>query len=163
VLRFDEWRGFSLDPCPNLLRRRFFDAYKNDEEFRRVDLFVCSHPVANCELFMPFNRSILVYATTRLEFGRNDQFVDWRKPYARERSETRALSLSFPPLSPSEPRACWAQVHHRALDAPVGGVGAQPQADRERRGERGGGEQHVRRALHQVPHRPRRGVPALVV
>ena len=81
VLSFDNWRGFSLDPCPNLLRRQFFDAYKNDEEFRRVDLFVCSHPVANCELFMPFNRSILVYATTRLEFGRYDADVAWRKQF----------------------------------------------------------------------------------
>jgi hypothetical protein len=89
VLAFDDWKGFSLDPCPNQMRQRFFQAYKNDEEFRRVDLFVCSHPVANCELYMPFNRSLLVYATTRLEFGRDDEFVAWRKPSIDERSPRR--------------------------------------------------------------------------
>lgn len=89
VLSFDDWRGFSLDPCPNRLRESFFDAYKNDAEFRRVDLVVCSHPAANCELYMPFNRSMLVYATTRLEFGRDDKFVDWRKPLITKRSAQR--------------------------------------------------------------------------
>jgi hypothetical protein len=24
-----------------------------------VDFFICSHPAANCELFLPFNKSIL--------------------------------------------------------------------------------------------------------
>ena len=64
VLQFDDWRGVSLDPCPNTMRRAYFEAYKEDEEFRRVDLFICSHPAANCELYLPFNRSVLVYATT---------------------------------------------------------------------------------------------------
>ena len=40
---------------------------------------LCSHPVANCELFMPLNKSLIVYATTRLEFGRYDEHVAWRK------------------------------------------------------------------------------------
>ena len=38
---------------------------------------------------MPFNTSILVYATTRLEFGRFDANVDWRRPYINERSPNR--------------------------------------------------------------------------
>ncbi|KAL9645632.1 hypothetical protein ABK040_015847 [Willaertia magna] len=81
VLHHDNWRGFSLDPCPNNLRREFFEAYKNDAEMQRVDAVICSHPPANCELYLPFNKSLIVYATTRLEFGRNDRFIDWRKPY----------------------------------------------------------------------------------
>jgi len=81
VLRFDDWRGFSLDPCPNKLRRDFFEAYKADPEMARVDLFICSHPVANCELYMPFNRSIILYPTTRLEFGRNDDNIAWRERF----------------------------------------------------------------------------------
>lgn len=90
VLRFDEWRGFSLDPCPSQLRRKFYDAYRHDEEMRRVDLVVCSHPAANCELFLPFNVSLLVYATTRLEFGRDDPCVSdatnamWPSPEPRD-------------------------------------------------------------------------------
>eukprot|EP00658_Telonema_sp_P-2_P002065 TRINITY_DN10785_c0_g4_i1.p1 TRINITY_DN10785_c0_g4~~TRINITY_DN10785_c0_g4_i1.p1 ORF type:complete len:720 (+),score=74.54 TRINITY_DN10785_c0_g4_i1:1-2160(+) len=89
VFGYDEWRGFSLDPCPNFLRQSFFEAYKNDPEFERVDAFICSHPAANCELFMPFNRSLIVYPTTRLEFGRHDDAVDWRKPYLNQRSHVR--------------------------------------------------------------------------
>ena len=81
VLAYDNWAGFSLDPCPNTMRRAFFEAYKHDEELSRVDLFVCSHPAANCELFMPFDRPMLVYATTRIEFGRYDETVAWRQPY----------------------------------------------------------------------------------
>jgi len=72
-----------------LSESRFFDAYKRDPEFWRVDLFICSHPAANCELFLPFNRSILVHATTRLEFGRFDGLVDWRKPLIDARSPGR--------------------------------------------------------------------------
>lgn len=79
VLSFDDWRGFGLDPCPNKLRHAFFDHYKDDPEMGRVDAIVCSHPVANCELFMPLNKSLIIYATTRIEFGRFDQFVEWRK------------------------------------------------------------------------------------
>ena len=81
VLGYNDWAGFSLDPCPNMLRRAFFEAYKFDEEMARVDLFVCSHPAANCELFMPFDRPMLVYTTTRLEFGRHDENVAWRRKY----------------------------------------------------------------------------------
>jgi hypothetical protein len=47
----------------------------------RVDVVVCSHPAANCELFMPLNRTLVVYPTTRLEFGRCDDNIDWRQPY----------------------------------------------------------------------------------
>eukprot|EP00658_Telonema_sp_P-2_P039455 TRINITY_DN2822_c0_g1_i9.p1 TRINITY_DN2822_c0_g1~~TRINITY_DN2822_c0_g1_i9.p1 ORF type:complete len:1003 (-),score=166.34 TRINITY_DN2822_c0_g1_i9:253-3261(-) len=83
VLENNQWRSFSLDPCPNFLRQAFFEAYKDDPEFERVDAFICSHPAANCELFMPFNRSLIVYPTTRLEFGRDDDVVEWRKPYMK--------------------------------------------------------------------------------
>lgn len=89
VLAFDDWRGFSLDPCPTIIRKAFYEAYKYDAEFWRSDLLVCSHPTANCELFMPFNRSILVYATTRLEFGRLDENIDWRQPLIGPHSEKR--------------------------------------------------------------------------
>lgn len=32
---------------------------------------------------------MLVYATTRLEFGRNDRFVSWRVPYIGRHSPRR--------------------------------------------------------------------------
>ena len=68
-------RGFSLEShgmTPSRLRRKFFDMYKYSEEFQRIDLFVCSYPAANCEIFFPFNKPLLIFVTTRLEFGRND-------------------------------------------------------------------------------------------
>ena len=89
VLHNDNNRGFGLDPCPNAYRRAFHRAYMNDEEFRRVDFFFCSHPQSNCELFMPFNRSIVVLATTRLDFGRGDSLVEWRAPDITEQTPRR--------------------------------------------------------------------------
>lgn len=82
VLEHDNWRGFSLE-CrgkqPDELKKDFYKAYRNDPEFKRVDAFVCSHPAANCELFMQFNKPVIVHATTRLEFGRHDGGVFWRR------------------------------------------------------------------------------------
>jgi len=56
-----------LDP---LLIRKFYDAYKDDPELQSVDAFVCFLPAAMCELFMPFNKSLIVIAATRYEVGR---------------------------------------------------------------------------------------------
>ncbi|CAG9462724.1 unnamed protein product [Pedinophyceae sp. YPF-701] len=89
VLQFDDWRGFSLDPDPEKLRRDFFEAYRDDPEMQRVDMVICSHPAANCELFLPLNKPMIIYPTTRLEFGRNDEVVEWRKPYISDNSPRR--------------------------------------------------------------------------
>lgn len=76
--------GFSLDPDHNVLKRQFYEHYKNVPEFERVDVFVCSHPAANCELFESFlepthNKSAILFFTTRFEFGRNDMNINWRQ------------------------------------------------------------------------------------
>lgn len=90
--------GLDLAPCPNKLRRDFFDAYKNDPEmktvgarlaseggrgtqeplatitkaqaersslYRQVDAFLCNHACSLCEVFMSFNKSLIVIASTR--------------------------------------------------------------------------------------------------
>ncbi|KAL7548779.1 hypothetical protein ACHAWF_016384 [Thalassiosira exigua] len=75
VIKADNWKEF--DPTEKQ-KKDFELAYRNDPEFKRVDAFICHHPVANCELFLPFNRSIIIHATTRLEFGRHDEGIDWR-------------------------------------------------------------------------------------
>jgi len=59
--------GMHLDPS---LIPKFYEAYKNDAELQSVDAFVCFHPSAMCELFMPFNKSLIVIASTRYELGR---------------------------------------------------------------------------------------------
>lgn len=70
--------GFSLDPDHWVLKRDFHELYKDDPEYHRVDMFMCSHPAANCELFELFQKPMVVFATTRLEFGRDDTHISWR-------------------------------------------------------------------------------------
>ena len=53
-----------------VLVNEFYKAYRNDPEMKSVDSFVCFHPSAMCELFMPFNKPIFVIASTRYELGR---------------------------------------------------------------------------------------------
>ena len=62
-------RANSLHLNPSLIPR-FYSAYKDDSELQSVDAFVCFHPASMCELFMPFNRTIIVIASTRYELGR---------------------------------------------------------------------------------------------
>jgi len=84
VLGWEQNYGFALKsrqyPKYQDLKQAFYDEFKNNEEFNRVDGFICSHPVANCELFLKFNKPVVVFATTRLEFGRHDKLIDWRQP-----------------------------------------------------------------------------------
>jgi len=49
---------------------KFYEFYKDQIEMNVVDAFVCFHPAAMCELYMPFNRSIIVIASTRYELSR---------------------------------------------------------------------------------------------
>ena len=53
-----------------LLIEEFYNYYRTDPEMMSVDAFVCFHPSAMCELFLPFNRSVFVIASTRYELGR---------------------------------------------------------------------------------------------
>ena len=64
--------GITLGQCPNQLRRKFFEAYVNDARMRSVDAFLCHHAAGLCEAFMPFNKSLVVVASTRYEIGRHD-------------------------------------------------------------------------------------------
>lgn len=86
VFRNENMTGYSLGDEPEKLRRDFFEAYKHDPEFARVDAFLCTHPTANCELFMPFNKSIIVDAAARIEFGRYDDNIPWRRERMTDRS-----------------------------------------------------------------------------
>ena len=76
--------GFALKSArysdPAELKRAFYQRFKDDDEFNRVDAFMCSHPAANCELYLQFGKPVIIFATTRLEFGRHDRFIDWRQP-----------------------------------------------------------------------------------
>jgi hypothetical protein len=56
------------------VRRAFFEAYRPGGAggglVAGADAMVCSHPTGMCELAMPFNRSVVLWATTRFEQGR---------------------------------------------------------------------------------------------
>jgi hypothetical protein len=60
-------------------RQRFYQAYKDDPEMNNVDAFMCFHPTAMCEVFMPFNRPIVIIAPTRYEMGRfsKEEWLKW--------------------------------------------------------------------------------------
>ncbi|CAF1495999.1 unnamed protein product [Rotaria sordida] len=67
--------GMSTD---SKLHKQFYEAYKNDFEMNQVNVFICFHPIAMCEVFMPFNRTLIVIASTRYELARFSK-EDWTK------------------------------------------------------------------------------------
>ena len=71
-------KATGMNPSEDI-RRRFYEFYEAQTELNAVDVFVCFHPASMCELYMPFNRSIIVIASTRYELGRfmPDQWKKW--------------------------------------------------------------------------------------
>jgi hypothetical protein len=61
----DKNNGINLGSCPNQLRRNFYEVYRSDKEFLSVDAMICNHATSICELYMPFNKSLIVIASTR--------------------------------------------------------------------------------------------------
>lgn len=90
VLANNDWNGFGLHPCPAHTRENFYYAYADDPDFKKVGAVMCSHPVANCELYMPLGKPMILYFTTRLEFGRDDRHVPWREPWVRGADSAKA-------------------------------------------------------------------------
>lgn len=57
--------GINLRPCANALRKEFYDSYRVDPIMKSVDAFLCTHAASMCELFMPFQKPMIVIASTR--------------------------------------------------------------------------------------------------
>ena len=57
--------------------REHFEFYKNDPVVASVDVFVCMFPAAFCELWLPFNKSILFLPATRYSLGRCYEQRQW--------------------------------------------------------------------------------------
>ena len=70
---------------------QFYDAYKNDTEIQRVDAFACFHVTSLCELYEPFNKSLIIIATSRYELGRfgKERWTKWNENLVRYASMTR--------------------------------------------------------------------------
>ena len=47
-----------------------FEFYKNDEQISLVDAFICSFPASMCEMWMPFNKTIIFAPAHRYNLGR---------------------------------------------------------------------------------------------
>lgn len=52
------------------MTRENFEFYKNDPQIRSVDAFYCLFPASLCEMWMPFNKSIIVIPAHRYNMGR---------------------------------------------------------------------------------------------
>lgn len=50
--------------------RALFGYYQNDPQLAEVDAFICMFPASQCEAWMPFNKSIIVWAAHRYSLGR---------------------------------------------------------------------------------------------
>ena len=61
----DENNGIELSPCPNKLRAAFYDTYRNDPDFMSADAILCLHAISMCELYMPFNKPLILISSTR--------------------------------------------------------------------------------------------------
>ncbi|KNC54145.1 uncharacterized protein AMSG_09924 [Thecamonas trahens ATCC 50062] len=78
------------------LKAKFFDAYKADPIMASVDAFLCFHPSSMCELFMPFNKSLIVAPSTRFELGREEPgaWTAWIKNVRRIASKKQHRIIS---------------------------------------------------------------------
>ena len=70
--------AFTLCPQPHALRRAAFEALRGSEMMQSTDSVVCSHPAALCEVWLPFNKSILLIVTANLELARENP-MRWRE------------------------------------------------------------------------------------
>ncbi|CAM4867960.1 unnamed protein product [Rotaria socialis] len=75
------------------VHQQFYEAYKNDSEMKQVNVFMCFHPTAMCEVFMPFNRTLIVIASTRYELGRfaKEDWTRWNKNLQKIASDPRTV------------------------------------------------------------------------
>lgn len=65
----NQQNGITLGECPNALISTFYESYKNDSELNSVSAFLCTHAASLCELFMPFNKPMIIIASTRFALG----------------------------------------------------------------------------------------------
>lgn len=75
----------------NRLRSQFYAAYKNDPVMKTIDAFFCSDVIANCQLYIPFNKSIIILATTRYYVWRTDmkRWRLWTEQFKRFAADPR--------------------------------------------------------------------------
>jgi hypothetical protein len=76
--------GMDLLPCPNNLRRTFYERYATS--LTHIDSYLCLHATSMCELYMPFNKPLIAIASTRYEIGRYSdagRWIEWTENLRR--------------------------------------------------------------------------------
>ena len=73
-------RKNAMNPSRDLAER-FYRFYRDQPEMNLVDMILCFHPASMCELYMPFNRSLIIIASTRYELARftSEQWQQWNR------------------------------------------------------------------------------------
>ena len=69
------------DTSPRLTEAKIkenFEFYRTDHEIETTDVFVCSNPSPQCELWMPFNKTIAILPSSRYNLGRCDA-AEWER------------------------------------------------------------------------------------
>ena len=69
------------DTSPRLTEAKIkenFEFYRTDHEIETTDVFVCSNPSSQCELWMPFNKTIAILPSSRYNLGRCDA-AEWER------------------------------------------------------------------------------------
>lgn len=74
-------------------RKDFVEAYRDDPEMEAVDVVMCFHPSAMCELFVPLGKRLFVVATTRYEMGRHgaEEWAEWNENLKRIAGDKKNL------------------------------------------------------------------------
>lgn len=64
-------------------------------------MVICTHAASLCELYMPFNKSLIVVASTRYEIGRHDskRWQAWNENLRRIGGKEGGCSVSSLSLS----------------------------------------------------------------
>lgn len=64
--------------------REFYETYRKNPDFLNIDVFLCVHPSAMCEIYMPFDKKMLIYIASELDSGRTgDAFNQWRMNFKK--------------------------------------------------------------------------------
>jgi hypothetical protein len=64
-----EYKSHSTKLTEAMIRSNF-EYYKNDSKIKETDAFICSFPASMCEMWMPFNKTIIFAPAHRYNLGR---------------------------------------------------------------------------------------------
>ena len=73
LTNFDYSHDWNPQSIPESMIRDIFEFYKNDDKFTSVDAFLCTFPASLCEVWMPFNKTIVFLPAHRYDLHRCSQ------------------------------------------------------------------------------------------